>query len=143
MSLKINQALSDKDINQCIALRFNIFVEGQNVPIQEELDGNDTKATHYLLSIENHPAGVARVRCMGSYFKIERVGIIDAYQGKGLGRCLMQFILAALKAQSTLNQVRLSSQTHAIPFYEKLGFLVCSDDYMDAGIQHKDMQLMF
>lgn len=143
MSLRINKALSDEDINHCIALRFKIFVEGQNVPIQEELDGHDTKATHYLLCIENHPAGVARVRDMEQYFKIERVGIIHEYQSKGLGRNLMRFILADLKSHSTFNKVKLSSQTYAIPFYEKLGFSVCSDEYIDAGIQHKDMQLIF
>jgi predicted GNAT family N-acyltransferase len=126
-----------------MAIRFNVFVFGQNVPLQEEVDGKDAEALHYLLMIDNHPAGVARVRCMDHYFKIERVGIEEAYQGKGLGREIMLYILSDLKALSTFNKVKLSSQTHAIPFYEKLGFSVCSDEYIDAGIQHKDMQLTF
>jgi predicted GNAT family N-acyltransferase len=143
MSLSIKKALSDEDISQCMAIRFKVFVEGQNVPMQEEVDGKDAEASHYLLLIDFHPAGVARVRCMDHYFKIERVGIIAEYQGKGLGRDIMRFILSDLKALRTSNKVKLSSQTHAIPFYEKLGFSVCSDEYMDAGIRHKDMQLTF
>ena len=141
MSLIIKKALSEEEISQCMDIRFKVFVEGQNVPIHEEVDGKDIEASHYLLSVDDHPAGVARVRCTDHYFKIERVGIINEYQGKGLGRDIMRFILSDLKALKTLNKVKLSSQTHAIPFYEKLGFSVCSDEYMDAGIQHKDMEL--
>ena len=141
MKISIKNALSDEDIRQCVGVRFKVFVEGQNVPVEEELDGKDAESSHYLLLVDDQPAGVARVRCVDYYFKIERVGILDEYQGKGLGRDIMRFILSDLKALETLNQVKLSSQTHAIPFYEKLGFSVCSDEYMDAGIRHKDMQL--
>lgn len=143
MSIQIKKALSDDDMKHCMTIRFKVFVEGQRVPIQEEVDGKDKDASHYLLLIDNHPAGVARVRKMDHYFKIERVAILDEYQGRGLGRDIMCFILSDLQALSTFKQVKLSSQTHAIPFYEKLGFSVCSDEYLDAGIQHKDMQLSF
>lgn len=53
----------------------------------------------------------------------------------------MRFILSDLQSHSVIKKVNLCSQTHAIPFYEKLGFSVCSDEYMDAGIPHKDMML--
>lgn len=141
MSLLIKKALSDEEIKQCMNIRFNVFVESQHVPLHEEVDGKDADASHYLLLIDNHPAGVARVRCLGDYFKIERVAILDEYQGRGLGRGIMRFILSDLKMLSTFNKVKLSSQTHAIPFYEKLGFSICSDEYLDAGIKHRDMQL--
>ena len=143
MSVTIKKALSDDDISKCMGIRFKIFIEGQQVPILEELDGKDAISSHYLLLINNHPAGVARIRCLDHYFKIERVGILDEFQGKGLGRDLMQFILSNLKKHPTMNTVKLSAQTHAISFYEKLGFSVCSEEYMDAGIPHKDMQLIF
>ncbi len=68
---------------------------------------------------------------------------MDEYQGKGLGREIMRFILSDLQKHALIKKVKLSSQTYAIPFYEKLGFLVCSDEYMDAGMPHKDMQLFF
>ena len=141
MPMTIKHALSDQEINQCMNIRFKVFVEGQNVPVDEEVDGKDATASHYLLLVNNNPAGVARVRILEEYFKIERVGILDEYQGKGLGRDIMQFILSDLQSHSAIKQVKLSSQTRAIPFYEKLGFTVCSDEYIDAGIPHKDMML--
>lgn len=141
--LRIKKAVSAEDIQKCLEIRFKVFVEGQGVPIKEELDGKDTESTHYLLFINEHPVGVARTRCLGGFSKIERVAIVDDYQGKGLGRNIMTFILSDLRCHSTGKKVKLSSQTYAIPFYEKLGFSVCSDEYMDAGIAHKDMELMF
>ena len=55
----------------------------------------------------------------------------------------MRFILSDLRQHALIKKVKLSSQTYAIQFYEKLGFQVCSDEYMDAGIPHKDMRLFF
>ena len=52
-------------------------------------------------------------------------------------------ILSDLKHSTGIVMAKLSSQTYAIPFYEKLGFTVCSGEYMDANIPHKDMKLCF
>ena len=143
MTLLIKKALNTEDIHRCMRIRFNVFVQGQDVPIEADLDGKDPESSHYLLFINNEPAGVARVRSIDPYFKVERVGILAEHQGKGLGKHLIQFIFEDLKSQTSFKQVKLSSQTHAIPFYEKLGFTVCSEEYMDAGIPHKDMQMIF
>jgi len=137
----IKKACSEKEVQQCLAIRLNVFVEGQAVPLHEEVDGKDKTSDHYLLLYHDSPAGVARVRYLDNYAKIERVAIVADYQGQGLGREIMQFILADLRKHSTIKTVKLGSQTHAIPFYEKLGFIVCSEEYQDAGIPHKDMQL--
>ncbi|MGC1182819.1 GNAT family N-acetyltransferase [Legionella sp.] len=143
MPLLIKKVFSAKEIQQCMDIRNQIFVKGQNVPISEEVDGNDEDSEHYLLLIDEQPAGVARVRFMGNFAKIERLAILDKYQGKGFGKKLMQKILLDLLNNEVVTVAKLSSQTHAIPFYEKLGFVVCSEEYMDANIPHKEMQLNF
>lgn len=139
--IRIIKACSDQEIQQCLAIRLNVFVEGQAVPLHEEVDGKDASSDHYLLWFHEIPVGVARVRYVDDYAKIERVAILSDYQGQGLGRDIMQFILADLRQHPTLKTIKLSSQVHAIPFYEKLGFTVCSEEYPDAGIPHRDMQL--
>jgi predicted GNAT family N-acyltransferase len=37
-------------------------------------------------------------------------------------------------------EVQLSAQTHAVPFYERHGYVVCGAEYLDAGIAHVDMR---
>ena len=39
-----------------------------------------------------------------------------------------------------MQTIAISSQTHAIKFYQKAGFSVTSEAYIDANIWHVDMQ---
>lgn len=139
MKVSINRVSSDAQMQACFAIRKEVFVDGQNVPLAEELDGKDVESQHYLLTVEQQPVGVARVRYINDYAKIERVALLAAFQNQGLGKQLMCAIIDDLQKQSHLTKVHLSSQTHALAFYERLGFMVCSEEYVDAGIPHKDM----
>ena len=141
MNILINKVSSTEDMQKCLDIRTTVFVIGQNVPQSEEVDGKDQDSDHYLLTIDSKPVGVARVRYIEDFAKIERVAILHDYQGQGFGERIMKTILSDLK-QSTAS-AKLSSQTYAIPFYEKLGFSVCSEEYMDANIPHRDMVLNF
>ena len=140
--LLITLASSKEDLASCLAIRWTVFVEGQNVPEDREIDGLDVSSQHYLLSLDNTAVGTARVRYIDEKVKIERVSILPHYQGKGLGKKLVQFIIDDVRNNEATKKVILSSQTSAIPFYESLGFRICSDEYMDANISHKDMQIM-
>ncbi|RUR10168.1 GNAT family N-acetyltransferase [Legionella sp. km772] len=143
MKTVINKVSSTKELQDCLDIRLEVFVKGQNVAIEEEMDGKDEESIHYLLKVDEQAVGVARVRFIKKDAKIERVAILDSFQNKGLGKQLMGAILADLQQNSQLENARLGSQTHAIPFYEGLGFKVCSEEYMDAGIPHKDMFYSF
>lgn len=139
MKIAINKVNSPAELESCLSIRHEVFIIGQKVPRDEEIDGRDGESKHYLLTVDGQAAGTARVRIIEHDAKIERVAILNAYQNKGLGKQLMRAILDDLKQQQALNKACLGSQTHAIPFYERLGFSVCSEEYMDAGIPHKDM----
>lgn len=143
MNILINKVSSADDIQKCLDIRTEVFVNGQSVPENEEIDGKDPDSDHYLLTIDNSPVGVARVRYIDDFAKIERVGILSDFHGLGLGAKLMMVILSDIKRSAEVVTAKLSSQTYAIPFYEKLGFVVCSEEYMDANIPHKDMKLSF
>ncbi|WP_131782644.1 GNAT family N-acetyltransferase [Legionella gresilensis] len=141
MSISIKKITSPTELKECLAIRRKVFVEGQKVPLNEELDGKDNESAHYLLTINRIPAGVARVRYLNNTAKIERVAVLPDYQGQGLGKQLMQVIIADLQQDKKITSAKLGAQSHAISFYEKLGFKVYGNEYMDAGIPHKDMML--
>lgn len=133
---------SNVEVKACLEIRHHVFIEGQNIPAYKEVDGLDAHSEHYLLTHHQNPVGTARVRYLKDYAKVERVAILSAYQGKKLGHLLMQFIIEDIRQSQRVNKITLGSQVYAIPFYEKLGFRVCSDEYLDAGIPHKDMILV-
>lgn len=142
MDVLIKKVSSPQELQHCFMIRIHVFVIGQGVPKHQEMDGQDKNSSHYLVFINEKPVGVARVRFIEDFAKIERVAILNEYQGKHLGKELMNYILNDLKTNKIIAKAKLSSQIHAIPFYEKLGFVVCSEEYMDANIPHKDMQLI-
>ena len=130
------------DLSACFEIRRQVFIQGQQVPEELEIDGLDSQATHYLLQIESSPIGTARVRFpKNGQAKIERVAILPNYQGRGLGRTLMDFILRDLRLHNTLSTVVLGAQLQVIPFYEKLGFVAYGNVFLEANIEHRWMML--
>lgn len=126
------------DIATCHMIRRAVFIEGQNVPADLEVDGEDAICLHYLAHKDGQPIATARVKPLGTSAKIQRVAVLDIHRGSGLGADLMRFILEDLKGQFA--QAVLGSQAHAIGFYERLGFQAFGPEYDDAGIPHRDMR---
>lgn len=143
MGVSIQKTSKPEDLEQCFNIRHLVFVIGQKVPVDEDIDGKDEQSDHYLLHANDTAVATARVRYINQYAKIERVAVLDSFQGQGLGMHLMQHILKELKTKPDIEKAQLGAQTQAIAFYEKLGFSVCSDEYLDAGIPHKDMVYFF
>lgn len=123
----------------CIALRMEVFVHEQNVPVEDELDDLDDQAVHILARDGTTPVGTARVVIQGETAKIGRVCIVKSARGTGLGKDLMQFALNLAAQTTQVRQAKLGAQTYAIGFYEGLGFTAFGPIYDDGGIPHRDM----
>ncbi|MGC8201489.1 GNAT family N-acetyltransferase [Aliiroseovarius sp. PTFE2010] len=136
MTLDIGQT---QDIAACRALRFTVFVDEQNVPPEEEIDDLDDAAIHMIVRRDGKPVGTARMLIQGDTGKIGRVCVLACERGRGTGAALMQACLDRLQDEPDVVRAKLSSQTHAIAFYEALGFSAYGPEYDDAGIPHRDM----
>ncbi len=129
------------------ALRMQVFVEEQKVPVEEELDAYDSTATHFL--IRKHPApentdsgivGTARLVDKGEGVgKIGRVALHLEHRGVGAGAKLMRYIEQYARSQG-YTELILEAQTYAIGFYEKLGYVAEGDVFMDCDIPHRLMR---
>ena len=132
---------SKEDVDECLRLRRIVFIVEQEVPEHEEVDGDDGRCTHVLASVNGKPMGAARFQYIGDKAKIQRVCILKEARGTGLGAQLMRGILEIIKAEGKVETAVLGAQTHALAFYEKLGFEAFGDEYLDAGIAHRDMKI--
>lgn len=128
-----------QDLAICHALRRRVFIEEQQVPEAEEVDGRDGSALHILARKDGEPIGCARILLTGDTGKIGRVCVLGECRGQGIGVALIKAALQVLRDQPGVTQAKLGSQTHAIGFYEKLGFRAVGPEYLDAGIAHRDM----
>ena len=129
-----------RDIATCRHLRRVVFIEEQGVPEADEIDDRDDDAIHLLATEAGQPLGSARLLLSGSTGKIGRVCVLKSRRGTGLGAALIRAAITELRARG-MTTAKLGSQTHAIGFYERLGFTPTGPEYMDAGIPHRDMTL--
>ena len=118
------------------AIREAVFICEQAVPEELEWDGLDPLCVHALVWNDLGDAiGTARMQADGT---IGRMAVLKDWRGRGVGRALLQTLLE-LAAKRGLSRVTLAAQIHALGFYERAGFHVAGDPFMDAGIAHRLM----
>jgi len=123
-----------------MALRFEVFVDEQQVPPELEDDGLDAQARHVLLLLDGSPAGTARWRRLaGGEAKVERVAVRAALRGQGLGGRIMDAVEEDIRAAG-VRTIVLAAQASAIPFYELRGYRGVGPRFMEAGIEHLRME---
>ncbi|MGY3438171.1 MULTISPECIES: GNAT family N-acetyltransferase [unclassified Marinovum] len=128
------------DLDTCLRLRFEVFVDEQGVPAEIERDAYDDIALHLLAVQDGVALGTARVLPNGEIGKIGRVCVVKQARGTGLGAALINAALDEMRADGRFTKAALGSQIHAIPFYEKLGFAAYGEEFDDAGIPHRMME---
>jgi predicted GNAT family N-acyltransferase len=116
-----------------------VFVEEQQVPEEEEIDQYDDKCTHFVLYDQEIPVGAGRFRNLDGIGKVERICVLSKSRGTGAGKLIMDKIEQYAK-QNNYSALKLNAQTQAIPFYNKLGYEIISEEFMDAGIPHRTMK---
>jgi ElaA protein len=128
-----------RDIATCRMLRRRVFIEEQGVSEADELDDLDDEAIHLLAHLDGRAVGSARLLLRGDTGKIGRVCVLAEARGQGLGAALIRAALDEFRRHPGLTQAKLGAQTHALGFYEALGFVAIGPVYDDAGIPHRDM----
>lgn len=118
------------------AVRTEVFVREQNIPIALEADSLDRVSQHVLAMCEGCPVGTGRLTPHG---RIGRVAVVRPLRRQGVGLRIMEQLLK-LARQNNHREVVLSAQHHAVEFYEKLGFEREDEAFLEVGIWHVTMR---
>ncbi|WP_085521683.1 GNAT family N-acetyltransferase [Tuberibacillus sp. Marseille-P3662] len=129
---------SKKQYDDALNVRNEVFVHEQNVPADLEIDEFEDDSTHFVTYEQDKPIGAGRLRHIDQVGKVERICVLKAYRGHKVGQAIMCAIESSAKKQG-FHTLKLNAQNHAIKFYQQLGYDVCSDEFMDAGIPHVQM----
>ncbi|MET9253082.1 GNAT family N-acetyltransferase [Streptomyces sp. NPDC048182] len=138
------------DREACFAVRKEVFVAEQQVPEDIEYDAYDADAVHVLaVRADGVPLGTGRLLhgaaaaaktggdpAVGS---LGRLAVTARARGLGVGAALVRAIEAAALERG-LTAVDLHAQTHALGFYERLGYQAYGPEFPDAGIPHRAMR---
>ena len=116
-------------------VRHKVFVEGQNVPEELEIDGKDEDSIHVLLTKNDQPVATGRMQKDGH---IGRIAVLEDYRGLNFGTMIMNR-LEEIALKKGIWKLYLNSQVQAVPFYLKLGYEPVGKNFFEAGIEHVKM----
>ena len=132
--------VDEAERDAAMALRFEVFVDEQAVPRDEEIDAHDETASHFGALQDGVLVGVARVLdAGGGVAKIGRVAVRRSARGTGTGRILMERVVEWCRAQG-YHEAMLDAQVQVEDFYARLGFVSEGEVFVDAGIDHIRMR---
>ncbi|MGV9556020.1 GNAT family N-acetyltransferase [Streptomyces sp. NPDC003522] len=146
--IRLAEDLADREA--CFAVRKEVFVGEQGVPEDIEYDVHDAGAVHVLAVREDgEPLGTGRLlygaqaaaKTGGdpSVGSLGRLAVTGRARGLGVGAALVRAIEDEARARG-LTAVDLHAQTHALGFYERLGYRAYGPEFEDAGIPHRAMR---
>lgn len=146
----VREAVEPGDRQACFAVRKDVFVAEQGVPEDLEYDAYDAGAVHVLAAGEDGEAlgtgrllhgGAAAAKTGGdtSVGSLGRLAVTRRARGLGVGAALVRGIEEAARVRG-LTAVDLHAQTHALGFYERLGYVAYGPEFPDAGMPHRAMR---
>lgn len=141
--LKPFTALTAQELYAILQLRTEVFVVEQTCAYQE-CDGKDAQAYHLMYWDEGVLVAYCRLLPEGvsysGYSSIGRVVTKASHRKLGLGITLMQEAIAQCKALFPW-PIKISAQSYLEQFYTNLGFVVCTEEYLEDDIPHKGMKM--
>ena len=123
------------DVAAALALREEVFVREQGVPVEEEVDGRDEDALHLLAFEDERVVGTLRLLFDGDTVKVGRVAVERRSRRRGVAAAMLAEAIAEARRRGC-TRARLASQVDAVAVYEGAGFAVESDVFVEAGIPH-------
>ncbi len=120
------------------ALRIEVFVVEQGVPVELEWDEADEVSIHAVAYDDvGQPVATGRLLPDGH---IGRMAVRKSARGRGIGDQVLQRLLEEARRLG-YRELVLHAQTHAAGFYARHGFSAEGDEFMEAGIPHYRMVL--
>jgi len=133
--------LTPKELYEILKSRAEIFIKEQQINYQD-MDDIDYKALHCYFIQENRVVAYLRAFYIDEANKIVKVGrVLTLHHGKGLGRKILEESINAIRDKMKAKTISMNAQKHAIGFYEKLGFTVTSEEFLEEGVIHVKMEL--
>jgi predicted GNAT family N-acyltransferase len=71
--------------------------------------------------------------------KLRQMAVLNVLQGKGIGRALMQFA-ENLARDHGYKVLTMHARKNAIGFYEKMGYIVSGEEFLEVSIPHFEME---
>jgi ElaA protein len=136
---EVRVATSPSEVDEALELRRRVYVDEQGVTLEADRDGLDPEALHLVAIDGDRIVGTCRLVFEGSLARLGRMAVEGEMRGRGIGAA----ILSAAEREARdggAARIRLHSQTAARSLYERGGFEVQGEEFMEEGIPHVTME---
>jgi ElaA protein len=141
LKAKFFDELTPREVYEILRARYIIFQVEQKIDYCD-FDDIDFRSLHVFLESEGSVKAYFRAFYKDRDRQTVQVGrVLTVEHGVGHGRKLIEEGIRLIREKLSPAAIFLESQTHAIGFYEKFGFAVVSEEFIEAGIPHVKMVL--
>ena len=133
--------LTAREMHKIACARVEIFLLEQGI-VCRDLDDTDYGSLHCFLEQDDRVVAYLRAYPTDREGEVQLGRILSLTHGIGLGTRLMRDALLAIRAQMDPRVITMHAQAHARGFYERLGFTVCSEEFLEENIPHVSMRLI-
>ena len=135
----VRRVRDEEELRAALALRTEVFVLEQGVPVGEELDGRDDEALHLVAVTDGRVVGTCRLLGYGEDMKLGRMAVARDQRGRGIARRLLAAAEDEARAAGA-RRIVLDAQIGAQSLYARAGYVARGERFLDAGIEHVRME---
>ena len=133
--------LTTTELYELLKSRAEIFVVEQNC-IYQDLDDKDYHSLHIFYEENGKIVAYLRAFEKDSATKTIQIGrVLTLTHGIGLGGKLLKEGIKQIKEKLNPSTIYIEAQCYATGFYEREGFVISSDEFLEDGIPHVEMLL--
>ncbi len=131
--------LSTRELYEILKVRAEIFVAEQKC-VYQDLDDKDYNSLHVFYEDDGKVRAYLR-----SFFKepgvVQMGRVLTLQHGTGLGGKLLKEGIEQSREKQHPERIIIEAQCYATGYYEREGFVICSEKFMEDGIPHVQMKL--
>ena len=119
-AISVRIARDPNDLMLVTAIRAAVYLAEQDCPIEEEFDGNDLVAAHFIGFVGSEPAGCLRVRFFGEFAKVERLAVRHQFRRSRVSFKLVQASVDYIKRKG-FRKIYGQAQDRLVDFWAHFG----------------------
>ncbi|MBL7932997.1 MAG: GNAT family N-acetyltransferase [Bacteroidia bacterium] len=139
---EVKQAHTASEVEAILDLRYEILRKPWDQPKDTATDGHEQGSINAYISDENGKV-IACGRLQENENEIGQIrymAVDNAYQGKGLGKLIVQYLEKKGK-EMELQKIELQARENAVEFYKASGYTIAETSFLLWGIiQHFRME---
>lgn len=138
--IEVREAGDDAERAAAMAIRHTVFVGEQDVPVELEVDGLDDEAAHLVAIRDGTVVATCRLLAHGATVHLGRLAVDASARRQGIAGLLVAAADEWARDHGA-DRLLLSAQTYAADLYVAAGYIAVGKPYVEAGIEHVDMEL--